>query len=129
MVNDAHMVIAKNGMPIAATTKAHTLLSAVHHPNLPPQIKATMNGVTVMTTTQNRTVTMLTPPFPDTPQGGSCFIPCLGGNTHPMTYEQVTDSIYRFPDQDQGDPVQALWRMQNETRLQAREANKHTQDH
>jgi lipoprotein NlpI len=46
-----------------------------------------------------------------------------------MNYEQVTDSIYRFPDQDQGDPVQALWRMQNETRLQAREANKHTQDH
>ena len=61
--------------------------------------------------------------------GGRIRFAAPAGINLTTNYKQVTASIYRFPDSDQGDPVQTLWRMQNEPRLQTRETNEDTQDH
>jgi len=33
-----------------------------------------------------------------------------------MDFVQVSATMFRFPDEDQGDPVQPLWRLENEAR-------------
>jgi len=42
--------------------------------------------------------------------------PALAGNTQPMADDQVTylDGVMRFLEADDADPVQQLWRLQNE---------------